>query len=86
MTAKVHTMTGQAHATYNTRQAAFVCANSAASSSSANSRAPAATILPGPAARTISALLTLRDHAALAPILASVPDPPRHAATVPGPG
>jgi len=40
MTAKVDAMTGQDHATYNTRQAPTTCANSAASSSSPNPRTP----------------------------------------------
>ena len=47
----------------------MICANSAPSSSWPNPRAPAATTCPARPGRTISALLTLRDHV-IAPILA----------------
>ena len=70
MTAKVHAMTGQDHATHNTRQAAYDLRKLRGKQLISK---PGRTryYLPGPAARTISALLTLRDHA-IAPILASV--------------
>jgi len=78
MTAKVHAMTGQTHATYNTRQAAYNTRQAAYDLRKLRGKQlvgkPARTrryYLPGPAARTISALLTLRDHV-IAQILASV--------------
>ena len=46
MTAKVHAMTGQAHATYNTRQAAYDLRKLRGKQLVPNPRAPAATICP----------------------------------------
>ena len=84
MTAKVHAMTGQTHATYNTRQAAYDLRKLRGKQLVGKPvRIPAATISPGPAARTISALLTLRDHV-IAPILAGVRDPPGMTMSRPG--
>jgi hypothetical protein len=71
MTAKVHAMTGQTHATYNTRQAAYDLRKLRAKQLVAKPARTRRYYLPGPAARTISALLTLRDHV-IAPILAGV--------------
>ena len=70
MTAKVHAMTGQTHASYNTRQAAYDLRELRAKQLVAKPARTRRYYLPGPAARTISALLTLRDHV-IAPILAS---------------
>ena len=75
MTAKVHTMTGQTHATYNTRQAAYDLRKLRGKQLAGKPARTRRHYLPGPAARTISALLTLRDHV-IAPILAGHPDPP----------
>ena len=62
MTAEVHAMTGQTHATYNTRRAAYdlrkLCGKQLVGKPACTRRY----YLPSPAARTISALLTLRDH------------------------
>ena len=69
MTAKVHAMTGQTHATYNTRQAAYDLRKLRGKQLVAKPARTRRYYLPGPAARTISALLTLRDHV-IAPILA----------------
>ncbi len=71
MTAKVHAMTGQAHATYNTRQAAYDLRKLRGKQLVGKPARTRRYYLPGPAARTISALLTLRDHV-IAPILAGV--------------
>jgi hypothetical protein len=71
MTAKVHAMTGQTHATYNTRQAAYDLRKLRGKQLVAKPAHTRRYYLPGPAARTISALLTLRDHV-IAPILAGV--------------
>ena len=71
MTAKVHAMTGQDHATYNTRQAAYDLRKLRGKQLVAKPARTRRYYLPGPAARTISALLTLRDHV-IAPILAGV--------------
>src|SRR6266536_600376 len=71
MTAKVHAMTGQAHATYNTRQAAYDLRKLRGKGLVGKPARTRRYYLPGPAARTISALLTLRDHV-IAPILAGV--------------
>jgi hypothetical protein len=71
MTAKVHAMTGQTHATYNTRQAAYDLRKLRGKQLVAKPPRTRRYYLPGPAARTISALLTLRDHV-IAPILAGV--------------
>jgi hypothetical protein len=71
MTAKVHAMTGQTHATYNTRQAAYDLRKLRGKQLVAKPARTRRYYLPGPAARTISALLTLRDHV-IAPILAGV--------------
>jgi hypothetical protein len=71
MTAKVHAMTGQTHATYNTRQAAYDLRKLRGKQLISKPRGTRRYYLPGPAARTISALLTLRDHV-IAPILAGV--------------
>ena len=69
MTAKVHAMTGQTHATYNTRQAAYDLRKLRGKQLVGKPARTRRYYLPGPAARTISALLTLRDHV-IAPILA----------------
>src|SRR5271165_1204226 len=71
MTAKVHAMTGQTHATYNTRQAAYDLRKLRGKQLISKPGRTRRYYLPGPAARTISALLTLRDHV-IAPILAGV--------------
>ena len=71
MAAKVHAMTGQDHATYNTRQAAYDLRKLRGKQLISKPRGTRRYYLPGPAARTISALLTLRDHV-IAPILAGV--------------
>ena len=71
MTAKVHAMTGQTHATYNIRQAAYDLRKLRGKQLVAKPARTRRYYLPGPAARTISALLTLRDHV-IAPILAGV--------------
>jgi hypothetical protein len=71
MTAKVHAMTGQTHATYNTRQAAYDLRKLRGKQLVTKPARTRRYYLPGPAARTISALLTLRDHV-IAPILAGV--------------
>ena len=71
MPAKVHAMTGQTHATYNTRQAAYDLRKLRAKQLVGKPARTRRYYLPGPAARTISALLTLRDHV-IAPILAGV--------------
>jgi hypothetical protein len=71
MTAKVHAMTGQTNATYNTRQAAYDLRKLRAKQLVAKPARTRRYYLPGPAARTISALLTLRDHV-IAPVLAGV--------------
>ena len=71
MTAKVHAMTGQAHATYNTRQAAYDLRKLRGKQLVSKPARTHRYYLPGPAARTISALLTLPDHV-IAPILAGV--------------
>ena len=71
MTARVHAMTGQAQATYNTRQAAYDLRKLRGKQLVAKPARTRRYCLPGPAARTISALLTLRDHV-IAPILAGV--------------
>jgi hypothetical protein len=71
MTAKVHTMTGQAHTTYKTRQAAYDLRKLRGKQFVGKLVRTRRYYLPGPAARTISALLTLRDHV-IAPILANV--------------
>ena len=71
MTAKVHAMTGQTHATYNTRQAAYDLRKLRGKQLVGKTARSRRYYLPGPAARTISALLTLRDHV-IAPILAGV--------------
>ena len=71
MTARVHAMTGQTHATYNTRQAAYDLRKLRGTELISKPRGTRRYDLPGPAARTISALLTLRDHV-IAPILAGV--------------
>ena len=71
MTAKVHAMTGQTHATYNTRHAAYDLRKLRGKQLVGKPVRTRRYYLPGPAARTISALLTLRDHV-IAPILAGV--------------
>jgi hypothetical protein len=71
MTAKVHSMTGQTHATYNTPQAAYDLRKLRGKQLISKPGRTRRYYLPGPAARTISALLTLRDHV-IAPILAGV--------------
>jgi hypothetical protein len=71
LTAKVHALTGQAHATYNTRQAAYDLRKLRAKQLVDKPARTRRYYLPGPAARAISALLTLRDHV-IAPILAGV--------------
>ena len=71
MTARVHAMTGQAHATCNTRQAACDLRKLRGKQLVLKPARTRRYYLPGPAARTISALLTLRDHVT-APILAGV--------------
>src|SRR6266540_2114988 len=71
MTAKVHAMTGQTHAAYNTRQAAYDLRKLRGKQLVGKPARTRRYYLPGPAARTISALLTLRDHV-IAPILAGV--------------
>jgi hypothetical protein len=71
MTARVHAMTGQTHATYNTRQAAYDLRKLRGKQLVSKPARARRYYLPGPAARTISALLTLRDHV-IAPILAGV--------------
>ena len=71
MTAKVHAMTGQTHATCNTRQAAYDLRKLRGKHLVGKPARTRRYYLPGPAARTISALLTLRDHV-IAPILAGV--------------
>jgi hypothetical protein len=70
-TAKVHAITGQTHATYNTRQAAHDLRKLRGKQLISKPGRTRRYYLPGPAARTISALLTLRDHV-IAPILAGV--------------
>ena len=57
MTAKVHAMTGQTHASYNTRQAAYDLRKLRAKQLVAKPARTRRYYLPGPAARTISALL-----------------------------
>jgi hypothetical protein len=69
MTAKVHAMAGQAHVTYNTRQAAYDLRKLRGKQLVAKPARTRRYYLPGPAARTISALLTLREHVSV-PILA----------------
>ena len=71
MTAKVHAMTGQTHATCNTRQATYDLRKLRGKQLVGKPARIRRYYLPGPAARTISALLTLRDHV-IAPILAGV--------------
>ncbi len=71
MTAKVHAMTGQTHASYNTRHAAYDLRKLRGKQLVGKPARTRRYYLPGPAARTISALLTLRDHV-IAPILAGV--------------
>ena len=71
MTAKVHAMTGQTYATYNIRQAAYDLRKLRGKQLVASSPRTRRYYLPGPAARTISALLTLRDHV-IAPLLVGV--------------
>lgn len=71
MTAKVHAMTGQTHATCNTRQAAYDLRKLRGKQLVGKPARTRRYYLPGPAARTISALLTLRDHV-IAPILVGV--------------
>ena len=65
-------ITGQNHATYNTRQAAYDLRKLRGKQLVSKPARTRRYDLPGPAARTISALLTLRDHV-IAPILACVP-------------
>ena len=55
MTAKVHTMTGQTHATYNTRQAAYDLRKLLGKQLVGKPARTRRYYLPGPAARTISA-------------------------------
>jgi hypothetical protein len=62
MTAKVHAMTGQAHATCNTRQAAYDLRKLRGKQLVSKPARTRRYYLPAQAARTISALLTLRDH------------------------
>ena len=62
---------GQTHATYNTRQAAYDLRKLRGKQLVGKPPRTRRYYLPGPAARTISALLTLRDHV-IAPILAGV--------------
>jgi hypothetical protein len=62
MTAKVHAMTGQTHATCNTRQATYDLRKLRGKQLVGKPARIRRYYLPGPAARTISALLTLRDH------------------------
>jgi hypothetical protein len=71
MTAKVHAMTGQAHATCNTRQAAYDLRKLRGKQLVSKPARTRRYYLPAQAARTISALLTLRDHV-IAPLLAGV--------------
>jgi hypothetical protein len=71
MTGKVHAMTGQTHGTYNTRQGAYDLRKLRGKHLVAKPARTRRYHVPGLAARTISALLTLRDHV-IAPILAGV--------------
>ena len=57
-------------------RAPTTCASSAANNSSSNPAAPAATTSPSDAARTITALLTLRDKV-IAPLIAGIRTPRR---------
>ena len=71
LTAKVHAMTGQTPSTYNTRQAAYDLRKLRAKQLVDKPARTRRYYLPGEAARTLSALLTLRDHV-VAPLLAGV--------------
>jgi hypothetical protein len=71
LTARVHAMTGQTHASYNTRQAAYDLRKLRGKQFVTKIAGTRRYCLPGPAARTLSALLTLRDHV-IAPVLAGV--------------
>jgi len=71
MTAKVHAMTGHTHATYNTRQAAYDLRKLRGKQLVTRPAHTRRYQMPPDAARTLSALLTLRDHV-IAPILAGV--------------
>ena len=73
-TAKVHALTGTSTPATASARPATTCANCAANSSSTSPAEPAATTSRRPAARTIAALLTLRDQV-IAPILAGVRSP-----------
>ena len=75
-TAKVRAMTGQTPEATAPARAPTTCASSAANSSSPNPAAPAATTCPSVAARTITALLTLRDKL-IAPLIAGIRTPRR---------
>jgi hypothetical protein len=67
MTARVHAITGQTHATYNTRQAAYDLCKLRSKQLMTKPARTRRHYLPAPAARTI----TLRNHV-IAPILADV--------------
>jgi len=85
LAAKVRSLTGQRTSTSTpSGRPPTTYASSAANTSSSNPTGPAATRLPGPAARTLAALLTLRDRI-IAPILAGVrrPGPGRPPTTTP---
>ena len=73
-TAKVHALTGTPRRLQRPPGRPTTCANCAANNSSTSPAEPAATDVPPLAARTIAALLTLRDQV-IAPILAGVRSP-----------
>ena len=74
LTAKVRAMTGQTQPTTPPGKPPTTCASSAANSLVAKPGADPPLPRPGPAARTIAALLALRDQV-IAPILAGVRSP-----------
>jgi hypothetical protein len=71
VTARVHAMTGQTLATYNTRQTAYDLRKLRGKQLVSKPARTRRYYLPGEAARTLPALLTLRDHV-VAPLLAGV--------------
>ena len=73
-TAKVHALTGTSSAAYSIRQAGLRPAQDSAANSSRQTRRSRRYHVPPLAARTIAALLTLRDQV-IAPILAAVRSP-----------
>jgi hypothetical protein len=72
--AKMHALTGGDHCGYSVRQAGYDLRKLRGNTSSTNPAEPAATTSRPLAARTIAALLTLRDQV-IAPILAAVRSP-----------